>query len=153
MCVCIYNHVYIHIHISSKVSSTQPEIIKVSIPYSMIRLCVRFFSDIFGFYLLIFIGVQLLYDVVFLLYSKVNQLYVYIYPLFLWISFSFRSRQNIEQSSLSYTVGSHQSSILYIVSVVYVCQFQSPNSFHSTLSPWVPISLFSLSVSLFLLCK
>ena len=43
-------------------------------------------------------------------------------------TFPFRSPQNIEQSLLSYTVGSHQLSILYVVSIGYVCQSQSPNS-------------------------
>ena len=56
-----------------------------------------------------------------LLYSKVNQLYVYIYLLFFQVSFPFRSSQSIEQSSLCYTVGSHQLSIL--CTVVYICQF------------------------------
>ena len=44
---------------------------------------------------------------------------IHIYPLF-WISFPFRSAQSFEQSSLSYTVGSHELSTFYIVSVVYV---------------------------------
>ena len=69
----------------------------------------------------IFIGVQLLYNVV--LVSTVQQslsaIRIHISPLF-WISFPFRSAQTIEQSSLCYTVGSHQLSILYIVSIVYI---------------------------------
>ena len=47
-------------------------------------------------------------------------------------------------------VGSHQLSILYIVE--YICQSQSPNSSHP-LPLFVSICLFSISVSLFLLCK
>ena len=46
------------------------------------------------------------------------------------ISFLFRSPQCIKQNSLCYTVGSHQLSILYKVSMVYMCQTQSPNSTH-----------------------
>ena len=77
------------------------------------------------------IGMQLLYNVV--LVSTVQQsestICIHISPLF-WFSFPFRSPQSTEQSSLSYTVHSHQLSILYIVSIVYVCQSQSPNSSH-----------------------
>ena len=77
-----------------------------------------------------------------LLCSKVNQLYVYMYLLF----FGFPS-QSTKQSSLCYTVGSHQLSILYIVSIVHICQSQSPNSSHA-LSFLLGIhSLFSASVS------
>ena len=43
-------------------------------------------------------------------------------------------------------------SILYIVSIVYMCQFQSPKS-SQPYSPLVSMHLFSTSVSLFLLCK
>ena len=43
------------------------------------------------------------------------------------------------------------SSILYIVSIMYMCQSQSPSSFHLPLS--VSIHLFSTSVSLFLFCR
>ena len=65
-------------------------------------------------------------------------IYVYIkIPLF-WISFPFRSPQCIKQSSLCYTVCSHQLSILYIVSIVYICQSQSPNSSQPYLPPWYP---------------
>ena len=49
------------------------------------------------------------------------------------ILFSYRSLQSIEQSSLCYTVGSYQSSILY--TSVYTCQSQSPNSSHHHLHP------------------
>ena len=101
---------------------------------------------------------QLLYNVVLVstqqfrfAYSKVNQLYVYIYPLFLWISFPFRSPQSLEQSFLDYTVGSHQLSVLYIA--VYICQPQSPSSSHPSCPTLVSICLFSTSVSLSLPCK
>ena len=52
-------------------------------------------------------------------------------------------------SSLCYTICSYQLSILYIVSIMYTCQFQSPNSTNLTLSPLVSIGLFSI----FLFCK
>ena len=56
-----------------------------------------------------------------LLYSKVNQIYRQIYSIF-WIFFPFRSPYSIEQSSLGYTEGSHQLSILYMASLIYLCQ-------------------------------
>ena len=61
----------------------------------------------------------------FQVYSKVNQPYVYIYLLFFQILFPYRQLQSTEQSSLCYTVGPYQLSILYIV--VCICQSQSPN--------------------------
>ena len=87
-----------------------------------------------------FIGVQLLYNVV--LISTVQQsesaICIHISSLF-WISFPFRSPQRTEQSSLCYTVGFHQLSILYIVSIVYICQSQSPNLSHlPPFLPWYP---------------
>ena len=54
----------------------------------------------------------------FLLYNKVNQLYVYIYPLF----FGFPSPLG-HHRALEFPVlygSSHQLSILYIVSIVYI---------------------------------
>ena len=89
----------------------------------------------------------------FLLYSKVNQHQVSpfglynIYLLF-WISFPFRSLQSINQSSLCYTVNSHQSSILYII--VYICQPYSPKSCQPLPRS---ISLHSFSTSFSLLCS
>ena len=82
----------------------------------------------------------------FLMYNNGNWLYcLHIAPLS-WISFLFRSPQNIEQSSLFYTVDSHQLSILYVASIVNVCQSQSPSSCHPSSFPWTPIYLFSMSV-------
>ena len=80
--------------------------------------------------------------------------YVYTYTPRFWISFPFKSPQSIEQSSLTYTVCSHQLSILYTASVVYVCQSQSPNSSHRPLSPlvdhmfvlYVSVSIFALGI-------
>ena len=64
----------------------------------------------------------------------------------------FRSPQSTEQSSLCYAVGSHQLSTLYVVTIVYICQSQSPN-----LSPFpfplITISLFSTSVTPLLFCR
>ena len=77
----------------------------------------------------IYLGIDALQCCQFLLYNQVNQLYVYTYPLPSWISLSpfttppFRSPQSMEQSSLCSTVGSHQSSVSYIV--LYICQSQS----------------------------
>ena len=58
----------------------------------------------------------------FLLCNKVNQLYIY--SLFFRF-YSHISLHSIEQSSLCYTVGSYQLSILYIVA--YICQSPSPS--------------------------
>ena len=73
----------------------------------------------------------------FLLYSRVSQLtHTHISPPF-WISFLFRSPRSIEQSSLNYIVGSHQLFILCIVSILCICQSQSPNSSH-LFPTWYP---------------
>ena len=89
---------------------------------------VQMLQSVFLFFsfLKIFIGEQLIYNVV--LVSAVQQsesvIHIPISTLF-QILFPYRSLQSIEQSSLCYTVGPYQSSILYIV--VYICQSQSPN--------------------------
>ena len=80
----------------------------------------------------------------FQVYSKVIQRYMYI--LF-QILFHYRLLQDIEYSSLCYTVGPFLS-ILYIA--VCICQSQIPN-LSLPPSPLVTINLFSMSVSLF--CK
>ena len=99
-----------------------------------------------------FIGVQLIYNVA--LVSAVQQsesvIHIHISTLF-QILFPYRSLQSIEQSSLCYTIGSHQLSILYIV--VYICQSKSPNSSHPPYPTLVSMCLFSTSVSLLLSCK
>ena len=43
-----------------------------------------------------------------------STMHIHISPLF-WISFPFRPPQSTEQSSLRYTVGSHELAILYVV--------------------------------------
>ena len=83
-----------------------------------------------------------------LLYSKVNQPCVYIWPLFFWIPFLFRSPQSIEQSFLCHTAGS----CIHLYIIVHICQ--SRLQFNPLLFPsLVSIQLFSMPVSLFLLCK
>ena len=107
----------------------------------------KIFLNLFFFFLVylknFFIGVQLLYNIV--LVSTVQQsesaIHIHISPL-LWISFSFNSPQSIEQSSLSYTVCSHQLSILCIVSIVYICQYQSLSSSQAPFPPWYPYICF-----------
>ena len=104
-------------------------------------------------FLLNFIDEQLLYNVV--LVSAVQQsesaiCSIHIFPYF-WISFPFCSLQNIDSSLLCCTVGSHQLSILYPVSIVHMCQPQSPPSSYPT--P-IPLDTFVLYIyALFLLCK
>ena len=58
------------------------------------------------------------------MYSKVIQLYIYRFILY-QILFRLRLLQNIEQSSLCYTVGPYYLSILYIA--VCICLSQPPN--------------------------
>ena len=50
-------------------------------------------------------------------------IYILCFP---WVSFLWRSPQSIEQGSLCCVVGFQQLSILYIVSIVYICQFNLP---------------------------
>ena len=91
----------------------------------------------------------------FLLYSKVNQLYIYIHPLF----FGFPSHLGhhralsrvpcaIQQVLISYLFYTQYQQCIYVnpnlpihptlVSVVYICQFQSPNSSHPRFPPQYP---------------
>ena len=73
-----------------------------------------------------------------LLYSKVTHLFTYIYILFL-ILFHYGLSQDIENSSLHYTVGPCCLSILYIV--VCICWSQTPNP--SLPHPQLPLILLS----------
>ena len=100
-------------------------------------------SIIPSLFLLIFIGVQLLHNVV--LVSSVQQsesaICIHI-SLPFWISFPFRSPKSTEQSSLSYTVGSHQLSISYTI-LYQQCIYDNPNfPIHptpsSTFPSWCP---------------
>ena len=87
-------------------------------------------------FLLMFIGVQLLYNVVLVSTAQQNESAIHIHrssPF--WVSLPFRTPQCIKYSSLCYTVCSHQLSILYIVSIVCMCQSQYPNSSHPTPFP------------------
>ena len=86
-----------------------------------------------------------------LLLNHLGRSYIYTpihISLFFWILFWQRSLQNIQQSSLCYTVVSYQLSIVYMLECI--CQFQSPNlpslpypfgnhNFHS----WSHMLLFS----------
>ena len=121
----------------------------VHIPVYIPLFRLRYFSF---FFKLIFIGIQLIYNVV--LVSAVQQsesvIHIHISTLFK-ILFPYRSLQSIEQCSLCYTVGAYQLSILYVV--VCICQSQSPNLSLPTPSPLVTIGLLSTSVTLFLFCK
>ena len=95
-------------------------------------------------FLLICIGVQLLYNFVLVSVVQQSEFGICIHTsLLFWIYFPFRSPQSIEQSSLCYIVGSYQLSILYIVSIVYIYQSQSLNSSQ----PPSPIS-----IHIFVLC-
>ena len=78
-----------------------------------------FFLNTF-FFTLIFIGVQLIYNVV--LVSAVQQsesaIHTHISTLF-QILFPYRSLQNTEKSSLCYTVGPCCLTILYVIVFIY----------------------------------
>ena len=95
------------------------------------------------------IAVQLIYSVV--LVSGVQQtesvIHIHISTLF-QILFPYRSLQSTELSSLCYTVGSYQLSILY--KVVCICQSQSPNVSHP-LHPLVTTFVFYICNSISLL--
>ena len=82
----------------------------------------------------IFIGVQLIYNVVLVSGAQQSEsvIHMHISTLF-QILFPYRPLQSTEQSSLCYTVGPYQLSILYIV--VCICQSQSPNL---SLCPFLP---------------
>ena len=83
-------------------------------------------KECFLIFKFIFIGVQLIYNVV--LVSAVQQsesvIHMHISTLF-QILFPYRSLESIEQSFLCYTVGPYLLSILYII--VCICQSRSPN--------------------------
>ena len=86
-------------------------------------------SVFFFFYFLCYIGVELINYVV--LVSGVQQsdsvTHMHVSILF-QILFPIRLLQNIEQSSLCYTVGPRWLSVVHIT--VCTCQFQTPNSSH-----------------------
>ena len=94
------------------------------------------------FFFLIFIGVQLIYNVVLLLGVQQSESVIHIHISTLFqILFPYRPLQSTEQSSLCYTVGPYQLSILHIV--VCICQSQSPTlSLPHPRYPLVTTSLF-----------
>ena len=74
-------------------------------------------------------------------------------PLF-WTSFSFRSSQSTDQTSLCYTACSRELSVSHMVSVVCMCPSLSPNASQFPSPPWCPyIRSLHLCLSLFPLCK
>jgi len=77
-------------------------------------------------------------------------IYIYIYIHF-QILFLYKLLQNIEYSSLCYTIDPCWLSTLYILVCIY--ESQPPSLSLSPLSPLVTISLFSMSVGLFLFCN
>ena len=100
-------------------------------------LCDRLLNNFFSFYLFIFIGVQLLYNVV---QKSESVTQIHIFPLFVVPSHLVTTKRRV--GSVGYTVGSHQLSVLY--RVVYIRQSQSPKSSHPCISP--------VSVHVFVLC-
>ena len=72
-------------------------------------------------------------------------LYIYIYILF-YILFHYGLSQNIEYSSLCYTVGLCCLSILY--TIVCICYSQTPNPFLPHTPPLTTTSLFPMSVNM-----
>ena len=100
--------------------------------------------DVYFIYLFL-IGVELLYNVV--LVSAVQQsesaICILISPLS-GISFPFRSSWSTEKSSLCYTAGSHQLSILYIVAYIY-----NPNL---PIHPTPPLSAFGVHMFVLYIC-
>ena len=84
----------------------------------------------------------------FLLYSKVNQLYAYMYFLFFeFLPICHHRALSRVPHSIQYVL------ISYLFYKYHIHQSQTPNSSHTLLSPLVSVHLFSMSVSLFLLCK
>ena len=77
-----------------------------------------------------FIGVQLFYNVVLVSAVQQSESLIRIPISLSQTSFSFRSPESTEQSSLCRTVGSHQLSVLYTVPPEFTCQPRSLNSSH-----------------------
>ena len=95
-----------------------------------------------NFFKLIFIGIQLLYNVVLVPTVQQNESCVHISPLF-WISFPFRSLQCIKQSSLCDRVCSR---LLSINMQYQYCIWVNPNI---RIPPTPP---FPLGIHTFVLC-
>ena len=108
----------------------------------------RIFFFFFSFHLFNWSIINLKYCVSFKCIVKWFVIYTYIPFQFL---FYYRLLQDIEYSSLCYTVGSCCLPSLYII--VCICSSQTPNLSLPCLSPLVTVSLFSMSVNLFLFCK
>ena len=98
---------------------------------------------------LILIGVQLIYNVVFQVYSNVNQLYIYIYPLF----FRFFSHIGHYRVLGRVPCAIQQVLIIYFIYSSVCMSIPISQFIPSPLSPLVTIGLFSTSVTLFLFRK
>ena len=116
--------------------------------YGMYKTLVPFLPLFFFF--LIFIEVQLIYDVLFQVYSKVNHLYIYIYPLF----FRFYSHIGLYRV-LSRVPCAIQQVLVVCLFYIQECVYVNPHlpTYPSPPYPLVTTSLFSTSVTLFLSCK
>ena len=104
-------------------------------------------TDLFSsaiFLFLFYIGVQLIYNVVFQVYSKVIQLHIYTYLFFKF--FPHLDYYRI----LSRAPCAIQQALVGCLSYISQCVYINPNlSFPYHLSPSVTVSLFSKSVSLY----
>ena len=110
------------------------------------KLEMAFFFHLFFIFLLEYSCFTMLCQ--FLLYSKVHQLYVYIYSLF----FGFPSRLSYCRTFL--VLYSRLSLVIYFIHSISSVYMSIPISQFIPLPfPFVSIRLFSISVSLFLLCK
>ena len=108
--------------------------------------------NLFCLCLFVFIEILLIYNTVLVsgIQCKLIQLYTCVYTLF-QILFHYRLLQNIEYSSMCYTVRPCCLSVLFIVECI--CHSQAPNLSLPLFSPLVTINLLSISVSLFLFYK
>ena len=96
------------------------------------------------FFKLIFVGIELLYNVVLVPTVQHNESARHVSPP-CWTSFPFRSPQCSKQSSLCYVACSHYLSVLYVVSIVYIMSI--PIS--QFLPPHHPFPLVSMQTILF----
>ena len=91
------------------------------------------------------IGVQVIYNIVLVSSVQQSESAICIYKATLFqILFPSRLLQNMEQSSLCYTVGPCQLSVLQMV--VHICQPQTPNLFSPAPPP--PATLISICLCL-----
>ena len=84
----------------------------------------------------------------FLLYSKMNQLYVYIYPSFFGFPSHFSHHRALNRVPMLYSRFSLVICLIHGINSVYMSITISQLIPPPTLSPLVPICLFSISVSI-----